>query len=116
MATNAGLGILLQPRKKHPCDGLALLDGAVIRVLPPDVGHMEACTVVSLHPVGHFVVGGQGHDVPVGFNDFVIPHRLPAQPLLPMFADAGDGGVLRGSRAMDNEVGNVSHSSGFKRG
>jgi len=46
----------------------------------------------------------------------VIPHGLPAQPLLPMFADAGDGGVLRGGRAMHNEVGDVSHSSGLRRG
>jgi hypothetical protein len=35
-----------------------------------------------------------------------------------MAADAGDGSVLRGSRAMDDEVGDVSHgySSGFKSG
>jgi hypothetical protein len=33
-----------------------------------------------------------------------------------MAADGCDGGVLRRGRAMHNEVGDVSHSSGFKRG
>ncbi len=71
---------------------------------------------MSCNPVGDFVVGRQGRDVSVRLNDFVIPHRLPAQPLLPMFADGCDGGVLGGSRAMDDEVGDISHSSGLRSG
>ena len=43
----------------------------------------------------------------------MIANGLPSKGLLPMLADAGDGRVLRGSRAMDDEVGDGSHSSGF---
>ena len=73
---------------------------------------------MSCNPVGYFVIGRKGRDVAVGFNDFVVAHGLPAQPLLPMSADGCDGGVLRRGRTMDDEVGDVSHgySSGFNRG
>ena len=118
MSANAGLGVLLQPREQHPCNRLALLNGAVIRVLAADVRHMERGSVVACNPVGHFVIRCEGRNVSVGFNDFVVAHGLPAKTFPPMFADGCDGGVLRCGRAMDDEVGDVSHgySSGFRRG
>ncbi len=56
---------------------------------------MEGGGIVPLHPVGDFVIRSKREDVPVRFDDLVVAHGLPSQPLLPMFADGCYGGVLR---------------------
>jgi len=102
----------------YRCNRLPLLDRTVILVLASDVGHMERCGVVTPHPVGDGGIGCQLYDVAVGFDNLVVPDRLPAEGFLPVPADGCDGGVLGRGRAMDDKVGDVSHgySSGFRRG
>jgi len=116
MAADASLGVFLQPPQQHPCNCLPLPNGAVIRILAADVTDVQACAVMPCHAVGHFAILGQRYDVACRLNDFVVAHGLPAKGLLPVPLNAGNSGILRGRRAMHNEVGDGSHSSGFRSG
>ena len=72
---------------------------------------------MALHPVGNGRIGCELHDIAVGLDYLMVAHGLPAKGFLPVPADGCDGGILRGSRAMDDEVGYLAHgySSGFSR-
>jgi len=58
------------------------------------------------------------HDVSVRLDYLMIANGLPTKGFFPISADGCDGSVLRGRRAMHDEVGYLAHgySSGFNSG